>query len=73
MDLKRWRDNIWILHLIDSFSRYSFVRNKKPETIVNGIFEYRVRFLGVPKKFLTNNGGEFVNDSFMDMANDLNV
>ena len=76
MDLKHWRDNIWILHLIDSFSRYSsgcIVRNKKPETIVNGIFECWVRFLGVPKKFLTDNGGEFVNDSFMDMADNLNV
>ena len=76
MDLKHWRDNIWILHLIDSFSRYSsgcIVRNKKPETIVNGIFESWVRFVGVPKKFLTDNGGEFVNDSFMDMADNLNV
>ena len=76
MDLKHWRGNTWILHLIDTYSRFSggyVVNNKFPDTIIKGIFECWIKFLGVPGKFLTDNGGEFVNNDFMDMADNLNI
>ena len=76
MDLKHVRDNTWVLHLIDSFTRYSggaIINNKRPETIVKGILECWVKFLGIPRKILTDNGGEFVNQEFMDMADNLNI
>ena len=76
MDLKHWRDNVWVLHLIDSFTRFSggvIINNKRPDTIIKGIFECWIKFLGVPRKILTDNGGEFVNQEFMDMADNLNI
>ena len=76
MDLKHIRDNSWVLHLIDSFTRFSggtIIYNKRPETIIKGILECWVKFLGVPRKILTDNGGEFVNQDFMDMADNLNI
>ena len=76
MDLKHWKGNTWILHLIDTFSRYSsghVIHNKKPDTIIKGIFECWIKFLGVPRKFLSDNGGEFRNEEFNDMADNLNI
>ena len=32
-----------------------------------------MKFLGVPRKILTDNGGELVNDEFMDMTDNLNI
>ena len=76
MDLKHIRENTWVLHLIDSYTRFSggtIINNKRPETIIKGILECWVKFLGVPRKILTDNGGEFVNQDFMDMADNLNI
>ena len=76
MDLKHIRNNTWVLHLIDSYTRFSggaIINNKQPETIIKGILECWVKFLGVPRKILTDNGGEFVNQDFMDMADNLNI
>ena len=76
MDLKHLHDNTWVLHLIDSFTRFSggtIIHNKRPQTIVSGILDCWVKFLGVPRKILTDNGGEFVNQEFMDMADNLNI
>ena len=59
------------------FARYSaagFVKNKKPETIIratmylfnNGPFE-------PPRKYLADNCGEFTNEKYRDMCENLNV
>ena len=37
------------------------MHNKKPSTIIRGIFTNWITFFGAPKKILTDNGGEFKN------------
>lgn len=65
-----------ILHMIDHTTRYSaacVIPNKKKETIVQGVLEYWVRIFGSPKYFLTDNGGEFVNDEMIEYAEKFNI
>ena len=76
LDLKQFDPNLYILHMIDHLSRYSsacVIKNKRKETIVCGIMEYWVRIFGSPKKFLTDNGGEFVNQDLIDFAEKFNI
>lgn len=75
MDLKQIQGKL-ILHMIDHATRYSaavVIPNKRRETIVKGILENWVRIFGAPTKFLTDNGGEFVNQDFLDVAEKFNV
>ena len=64
MDLKVWQQGTYILHLIDMATRFSLasiIRDKNPETIINEVMLLWVgNGLGAPKKFLADNGGEFV-------------
>lgn len=65
-----------VLHLIDHATRYSSgcrVRNKKPETIVQAILSHWIRIFGCPKQFLSDNGGEFVNQEFLEMCEKFNI
>ena len=78
MDLKEFDHSkgIWFLHLIDHFTRYSqscVIRTKRKEEIIKRIFEIWIRYFGPSKKFLTDNGGEFCNDEFMSMCENLNI
>ena len=60
-----------ILHMIDHVTRYScatVIANKRKETVVQAILEYWVRIFGAPAKFLTDNGGEFVNKELIEFA-----
>ena len=75
MDLKFYKGKI-LLHLIDHATRLSvssFVKSKEPETILNGIFKSWIQIYGAPEKFLTDNGGEFANSNFIDMAELMNI
>ena len=75
MDLKQFGDK-YMLHMVDHLSRYSaacIIDNKRKETIVNGIMEHWVRIFGSPNKFLSDNGGEFINKEFMDLAEKYNI
>ena len=70
LDLKFFRGNI-ILHLIDHVSRFSaacIVKSKKPNEIIDAIFRIWISVFGPPKRFLSDNGGEFVNCEFLDMC-----
>ena len=45
LDLKQFDSNLYILHMIDHLSRYNsacLIRNKKKETIVQGLMKYWV-------------------------------
>ena len=75
LDLKMFEGQ-WILHLIDHLSRFSaacFVSSKKPQEIIEGIIKVWISVFGPPSKFLTNNGGEFVNQSFMELCESFNI
>ena len=75
MDLKFHGEKI-ILHLIDHLTRYSAAitcKSKEPREIINGIMKCWIAIFGPPTKFLTDNGGEFSNASFLEMAEALNI
>ena len=68
--------NVNIQHMIDHRSRFStatVVKNKDKETIVKSIFTHWINLFGTPRKFMTDNGGEYVNDHFHDLCDKLNV
>ena len=76
LDLKQFGPNKYMLHMVDHLSRYSaacIIDNKRKETIVKGIMDYWVRIFGSPRKFLSDNGGEFINKEFMDLAEKFNI
>ena len=75
MDLKMFEGK-WILHLIDHVSRFSaasFVSSKKPDEIISKIFKCWISVFGPPKKFLSDNGGEFVNSKFLELCESFNI
>ena len=77
MDLKEHIHNkSWILHLIDSATKYSaacLVPSKQKDVIVGSIHKIWFSYFGFPGKFLSDNGGEFSNDSFREMCEKLNI
>ena len=65
----------YILYAIDSFSRMTrgiIVKNKQPETIVKALLDVWVLGKGagpgMPEKFYFDNGGEFNNNSVIDLV-----
>ena len=60
-----------ILHLIDLCTRLSaasVMPNKQPETVIRTILRIWISVYGATEKFLVDNGGEFANDTFINMA-----
>ena len=75
MDLKIYQGQN-ILHLIDPCTHLSaaaFIPNKNRETIIKHIFCIWMAVNGSPQKFLTDNGGEFANSEFLEMADHLGI
>lgn len=75
MDLKDIL-GVTVLHMIDHATRYSSactVPNKKKETIVRAILQNWIRLFGSPDYFLSDNGGEFINDEMIEMAEQFNI
>ena len=77
IDLKIYENNkIYFLHMVDHLTRYSaaaVIRSKRPEVIIDNIFKFWIAIFGAPKKFLSDNGGEFANSEFADMCENLNI
>ena len=75
MDLKQYQ-NIYLLHVIDHVTRLSAcapIRDKKPETIIRELFRIWIGIYGCPKRFISDNGGEFSNEKFRSLCEQLNV
>ena len=72
MDLKTFiKDQVYILHLIDLATRYSqavVIRTKRGKVIVDKTMIHWVAIFGRPVQIYTDNGGEFVNEEFMQMC-----
>ena len=77
MDLKEYRHNkSWILHIIDSATKYSaacLISSKHQDVIVSYLFRIWFPYFGFPRKFLTDNGGEFSNERFREMNEKFNI
>ena len=77
MDLKEHIHNkSWILHIIDSATKYSaacLISSKHQDVIIACIFRIWFTYFGFPRKFLTDNGGEFSNERFREMNEKFNI
>ena len=75
LDIKEINGNK-VLHLIDHAARYSVrvrIPSKESSDIINAIFKYWITYFGTLGSILTDNGREFNNKSFRDMAQNLNI
>lgn len=77
MDLKTYiKDRVYILHLICLGTKYSaarVIRGKARNTILKGVLMSWIHYFGPPRRFLTDNGGEFSNDDFKELCEQFNV
>ena len=65
-----------VLHLIDHATRFSVgvkIHCKENSDIINAIFKHWRTYFGTPGSILTNNGKEFNNQLFQDIAQNLNI
>ena len=75
MDLKFFHGQI-LLHLIDHATRWSSscrIPSKNPKVVVKGIFKHWIQIRGAPLKFLSDNGGEFMNEEFLSLCEKMNI
>ena len=76
MDLKKWKDGRYILHIIDMFSRYSisvFINRKLPSCVINKMMMDWIRIFGVMETVFFDNGGEFTADEIKEVTSELNA
>ena len=78
MDLKERSHSpkIWFLHLVDHATRYSascVIYTKRKEETIKKIFQIWISIFGSAKKFLVDNGGEFNNDEFRSLCENVNT
>ena len=71
IDLKHWKNNLYILYMVDIFTKFtlgSFIKDQTPGTIIDTIVQMWIGSgLGSPKKFLEDNGGIFAKERFRDV------
>ena len=71
VELHQLGSNIWYLHMINEFSTFSstcIVYDKKPETFIEMFIKHWISFYGAPKRLVSDNGGEFNNESVRDIC-----
>ena len=77
MDLKHFNDGVYLLHLIDLFSSFSLsqvITRKLPSVDVDAVIKTWIASgFGAPRKFLIDNGGEFVNNLYKETAAHFNL
>ena len=76
MDLKHWKKGLWILYMVDLYSRYTmatFITRKLPSTVIDNVIKHWIRIFGVMGGILTDNGGEFSADEVRDVASVLDI
>ena len=75
MDIKFYHGTP-LLHLIDTCTRFSataVLKSKEAKVVIDNIFKIWISIFGCPQKFISDNGGEFGNQEFRDMAEALNI
>ena len=74
-DLKTISGNI-ILHMIDHATRFSaatVMKSKKKEEITEGFIKHWISIFGAPDTILSDNGGEFNNETLQDLGEQFNI
>ena len=70
MDLGEFEGRRFLV-IVDMGTRYvqaCWLRNKKPEEVIQAFVKHWVALFGCPQVVLTDNGGEFQNESFLRMS-----
>ena len=49
------------------------IPSKRPEQVVKAMFSHWISIFGPPRKFLSDNGGEFINQEFIDLCEVYNI
>ena len=76
MDLITYEQGVWILHLIGLFFRYSVAcvrRSKKQDVMIHAIMKTWISYFGQPKRFIAENGGEFLDEEYKEMCKMFNI
>ena len=76
IDLHQLDSNLYYLHIIDEFSRFSqagIVRSKKPSEIIDVFSEKWLSIVGCPGLVFCDNGEEFCSKEFEDWAENFNI
>ena len=69
-------ESCWVLHIIDTLTRYSVmvpVKSKTGSEITQKFFTNWISIFGRPQRILSDNGGEFINDTLLEMASRLGI
>ena len=69
MELHQLEPNMWYMHIIDEFTRFSnahIIRHK--DATVRIFMKCWISMFGAPCKVFSDNGGEFISDEFVDMC-----
>ena len=71
VDLKKLDIGIWIVHYIDTVTRFTVaapLMTKEGEEILTKTFRNWISIFGRPNLIISDNGGEFVNQQFLEMC-----
>ena len=69
MDLHQLEPDMWYMHIIDEFTRFSnahIIRHKDATVCI--FMKCWISMFGAPCKVFSDNGGEFISDEFVDMC-----
>ena len=70
MDLKMWKGQYFLV-IVDHATRYcvaTVIANKNPQTVIKALFVFWITTFGAPRQFLSDNGGEFNNESMRSLG-----
>ena len=60
--------------MFSRFTKAEFIKDKLLSTIIDKVmFMWMASGLGAPRKFLADNGGEFANEEYQGMCENLNI
>ena len=71
VDLKKLDNGVWIVHYIDTVTRFTVaapLKTKEGEEILRKTFKNWISIFGRPNLIISDNGGEFVNQQFLEMC-----
>ena len=76
IDLKHWKNNLYILYMVDIFTKFtlgSFIKDQTPGTIIDTIVQMWIGSgLGSPKNFLQTMAG-YLRKNGLGMCENLNI
>ena len=76
VDLHELQPNLWYLHIIDIFTRFSagcILKTKQSSEFVNQFLRCWISIHGAPSTLFSDNGGEFNSEIVRDMAANFNI